>query len=233
MCVKFNALFNTLYFWHTSKMDYKFDTSSQWKHQVVPEDSGFYWDSNFHRYDDVIACRGVPIQKNVNFAHWEHLDEFVFDIYLSNGTVLEQRVKTLQRAKATAFLGNTNNAGKELSYLFSILTNKTFQNRYKKYKDYFEKYQRILLNDDNKGNRISTKNGTGDIYKNEEFFGSWFPSKDDLEVFQNTTYQCITFSKKSSTFLSSKKECHVDIFMDYDIVTQHLDHIGLGLDKFK
>lgn len=212
-------------------MDYKFKTSQQWKHQVIPEEDGFYWDSNFYDYKKVFACRGVPVQKNVNFAHWEHLDEFFFDIYLVDGSILEQEVKSLQRIKSTAFLGNTSDAKKELSYLFDILIYKTFEIRYEKYQNYFERYKRYLLHDDNKGNTVSADR-SGNIFKNENFFGSWFPSKNDLDVTQDNRDRSIRFRKKSSTFLSKDRDCYVDIFIDYDIVSQHMDFIGLGLDKF-
>tara|TARA_B100001758_G_C18115810_1_gene456075 strand:- start:92 stop:730 length:639 start_codon:yes stop_codon:yes gene_type:complete len=211
-------------------MSYQFKTSQQWKHQVVPEEKGFYWDSNFYEYSKVFSIRGIPSKTIVNFAHYKHLDDFIFEIYMLDGKVLVQEIKTLHAAKAIAFLGNTSDVGKELSYLCDLLLYHTFDIRYEKYLNYYKRYNRILLATSLDGDTLSAK--YGDIYFNKKFYGCYLPNNRTLEVSQDGNSCSIRFQKISSNFFSSDRYIQVDIFDDYDIRSQALDAISLGLDKF-
>ena len=209
-------------------MDYKFKTANQWKHQVVISDDGFHWDSSFYKYNEVRSIRGIPIKIMVNFAHYEHLDEFIFDLHLVNGSILRQEVKTLQRAKATAFIGSTNDAMNEISFLFESLANKTHQARLEKYNDYYNKYKRYLLMEWGDGSTVSG-DAEGNIYKDEQYFGSWFPSENELDISVNNRDKVIRFRKLSSNFFSKDRDCHVDPFTDNYIITHMFQKIHLDL----
>lgn len=210
-------------------MSYK--TSHQWRHQIVIQDNGFYWDSNFYSFDNVYSCRGLPIKKYVNFAHYGNLDEFIFDLFMTDGQTLRQEVKFSQRLKATTMLSSTSEAMNEIGEVFQLLSNKTLESRVKKYNEYLQKYKRYLLMDDTKGNTVSCDQ-MGNVYKNEKFFGSWFPSANDLDVTQSDRDQSIRFRKKSSNFLSSDRDCWVDTFLDHEIVEKSFELIGLPLSDF-
>ena len=205
----------------------EFKTSKQWKHQIGLTDDGFYWDSNYYPYSDVYSSRGIPSRTNVNFAHYEHLDEFYFELLLKNGQLLVQEVKTTHRAKSVFLMGNTTDAARELSVLYKILLKKTSSYRSDKYIEYAESHSKWLLYINQKENIRLSGDDKYNFYLNEELMGNW---KDEtMEIWQLANKCTICFSRSNSgTMFSKGFEANVDIFQDHDIIPSMYELVGLN-----
>ena len=206
-----------------------YKTSSKWEHQVTVYEDGFKWDGISYRYDAVRSIRGVPIQHYVNFSPVN--SQFVFSLFLDTGIILTQQVGSGGRFKL-AMRMNDEEVHSEISHLFGVFQLKTYNFRIKKYNSYYEKHKRVLLQDDGKGNTVSSDQ-EGNIFFNEKYFGSWFPSENSLETSLDLQTQEICFKKINSNFLSKDRKLFVDTFLDHDIISEAFEFIHLPLSSFK
>ena len=204
----------------------EFRTSKQWKHQIGLTDNGFYFDSNFFLYADVDSLTGIPSRTSVNTAHYEHLDEFYFEILLQDGQLLTQEVKTSHRAKSVFLMGNTVDASKELSYIYKILLEKTLKYRYKKYTEYKEIKGKRLIYFDKRKNIILSADDKYNFFLNEELIGNY--EDGTLEIWQLGNKCTICFARANSSSMFSKGfEANISIFKDHDILQLAFGLVGL------
>ena len=68
----------------------EFNTTSNWKNQISILEEVFTFNSNSYKYSDVIKMWGIYESVDVNLVRSPHLDNFAFEIYLSNGITLKQ-----------------------------------------------------------------------------------------------------------------------------------------------
>ena len=204
----------------------EFRTSKQWKHQIGLTDNGFYFDSNFFLYADVDSLTGIPSRTSVNTAHYQHLDEFYFEILLRDGQLLSQEVKTSHRAKSVFFMGNTVDASRELSLIYKILLQNTLKYRYQKYLEYAENNEKWLLYFDKRKNIILSADDKHNFFLNEELIGN---RKDGtVEIWQLANKCTICFARANSSSMFSKGfEANISIFKDHDILQEMFRLAGL------
>ena len=214
----------------------KYETSKYWLCQMSINEDGFYVDSNFHSYEDIFAIRGLPISISVNTFDDGNLNDFIMDIWMKNGKCFRQGVKTIERVKALSTFGlagpKDSNVLDELYHLFESLRIKSFKSRKDKFDKYIQQYDRYLIQQDPKSKQTISADENGNIYKNEKYFGNWFPSKNDLVPTISDGNQSIRFRKQDSSIFSSERDCYIDTFMDADLTKTILSLINLPLESF-